>query len=137
MATTTTNVLTAKSIVPSLTVDDIHQSITFYQGLGFSVADRWEDQGALLGVMLQAGVLQIGLSQDDWKKGRDRVKGTGMRVHIETTQNIDELAATAKAAGVTLEKDPYDTPWKTRAFEVTDPSGFKLTISSEWPQETR
>jgi uncharacterized glyoxalase superfamily protein PhnB len=126
--------LRAKTIVPSFTVDDIQKSIDFYEGLGFRVADRWEDNGTLTGVMLEAGAFQIGLSQDDWKKGRDRQKGIGLRVHIETTQSIDELAARAKAAGVTLDKDAYDTPWKTRAFEVTDPSGFKLTISSEWKQ---
>jgi hypothetical protein len=27
--------------------------------------------------------------------------------------------------------EPHDTEWSTRAFEVTEPSGFKLTISSE------
>src|SRR5262245_49292307 len=121
MATTTANVLTAKSIVPSLTADDIQKSIEFYQRLGFTVADRWEEQGVLTGVMLQAGSLQIGLSQDDWQKGRGRLKGIGMRVHIETTRNVDEIATRAKAAGVRLDKEPYDTPWKTRAFEATDP----------------
>jgi uncharacterized glyoxalase superfamily protein PhnB len=55
----------------------------------------------------------------------------GTRVFIGTTQDIDDLAAQAKAAGVTLDNDPHDTPWGTRAFEVTEPSGFKLTISSE------
>jgi uncharacterized glyoxalase superfamily protein PhnB len=137
MATTTANVLTAKSIVPTLTADDIQKSVEFYQRLGFTVADRWEEQGVLTGVMLQAGSLQIGLSQDDWQKGRGRSKGIGMRVHIETSQNVDEIATRAKAAGVTLDKEPYDTPWKTRAFEATDPSGFKLTISTEWPESSQ
>jgi uncharacterized glyoxalase superfamily protein PhnB len=132
MATTTASVLTAKSIVPGLTVDDIHKSIAFYEGLGFAVADRWENEGVLVGVMMKAGDLQLGLSQDDWQKGRNRQKGVGMRVHIETTQNIDEIAARAKAAGLTLDKEPFDTPWKTRAFDVTDPTGFKLSISSAW-----
>jgi uncharacterized glyoxalase superfamily protein PhnB len=71
------------------------------------------------------------LSQDDWKKGRDRKKGIGMRVFMSTTQNVDEIAARAKRAGVTLKSEPHDTEWKNRAFEVTDPSGFLLTISSE------
>ena len=134
MPTTQTSALIAKSIAPSLTVDDLDKSIAFYEGLGFTISDRWEDNGTLLGVMIQAGSLQLGLNQDDWKKGRDRQKGIGMRLHIETTQNIDELAARAKAAGVTLDSEPHDTPWKTRMFEVTDPTGFKLTISSEWPE---
>jgi uncharacterized glyoxalase superfamily protein PhnB len=137
MATVTDSALIAKTMVPTLTVDDIQKSVAFYEGLGFAVAERWEDNGVLQGVMLKAGELQIGLSQDDWKKGRDRQKGIGMRVYIETTQNIDQLATRAKAAGVTLEKDPYDTPWKTRVFEVTDPTGFKLTIGSESPESAQ
>lgn len=131
MATVIDTALKAKSIVPSLTVNDIQQSIKFYEGLGFSVEERWEENGALQGVMLIAGDQRIGLSQDDWKKGRDRVKGTGMRVFIGTTQNVDEIAARAKAAGITLDAEPHDTEWQTRAFEVTDPTGFKLTLSTE------
>ena len=81
--------------------------------------------------MLKAGEAQIGLSQDDWKKGRNRQKGVGMRVFIGTAQNVDDLAARAKEAGLTLDAEPHNTPWGSRAFEVTEPSGFKLTISSE------
>jgi uncharacterized glyoxalase superfamily protein PhnB len=134
MATTIENVLNAKTLMTNFTADDIQKSIEFYQALGFAVADRWEENGTLTGVTLKAGNHQIGLSQDDWKKGRGRQKGVGMRMYVETTQNIDDVAARAKAAGVPLDTEPYDTPWKTRAFEVTDPSGFKLTISSEWPE---
>jgi uncharacterized glyoxalase superfamily protein PhnB len=129
---TTQDALQIKTIMPSLTVDDLQKSITFYEGLGFSVEERWEEKGTLLGVMLRAGQNHIGLSQDDWKKGRDRKKGVGVRVYIATTQKIDELATRAKAAGIKLDAEPHDTEMKTRQFEVTDPSGFLLTISSEW-----
>jgi uncharacterized glyoxalase superfamily protein PhnB len=54
-----------------------------------------------------------------------------MRVFIGTSQDIDGLAARAKSAGLALDQDPHDTPWGSRAFEVSDPSGFKLTISSD------
>jgi catechol 2,3-dioxygenase-like lactoylglutathione lyase family enzyme len=128
---TTQDVLQTTSIVPNFTVDDLQKSIAFYEGLGFSVEERWEENGALLGVMLRAGEHRIGLSQDDWKKGRDRKKGVGMRVFIGTSHNIDEIAARAKGAGIRLDREPHDTEWKSRAFEVTDPSGFLLTISSE------
>ena len=126
--------LIAKSILPGLSVDDLGKSITFYEALGFSVVQRWEQDGTLLGVMLQAGELQLGLNQDDWKKGRNRQKGIGTRLNIETTQSIDEIAARVKAAGFALDSEPSDTEWKTRQFELTDPSGFKLTVSSEWPR---
>ena len=122
--------LEAKALEPSLTVDDLQQSIRFYEGLGFEVAEKWEDKGVLLGVMLKAGEFRLGMSQDDWKKGRDRQKGVGMRVHITTAQSLERLAGNAKSAGITLDTEPHDTPWGSRAFDVTDPSGFKLTISS-------
>lgn len=128
---TTQEALQVSTILPSLTVDDLQKSITFYEALGFAVDERWEESGTLLGVMMRAGKTQIGLSQDDWKKGRDRKKGVGMRLYMTTTQNVDEIAKRAKSAGVTLTAEPHDTEWKSRAFEVTDPSGFLLTISSE------
>jgi uncharacterized glyoxalase superfamily protein PhnB len=131
MTTTIETALQAKTVTPSLTVNDLQQSIRFFEGLGFGVEQRWEQDGVLLGVMLLAGEARIGIGQDDWKKGRDRVKGAGLRLFIETTQNIDEIAARARAAGITLDLEPHDTPWGTRAFEVTEPSGFKLTISSQ------
>jgi uncharacterized glyoxalase superfamily protein PhnB len=131
MTTTTTSFLQATSLVPSLTVDDLQQGITFYEKLGFIVEERWEDDGVLRGVMLQAGEFRIGLTQDDWKKGRDRRKGVGMRIFIGTRQDVEALAARAKESGLTLETDVHDTSWGSRAFELTDPTGFKLTLSSE------
>ena len=120
------------AIVPTLTVDDLQKSIAFYEALGFAIDDRWEDKGTLLGVMLRAGSTQIGLNQDDWKKGRDRKKGIGVRLSIATTrENVDGMAKRAKNAGITLKSEPRDTEWKSRAFEVSDPSGFLLTIYSE------
>lgn len=129
--TTTVSTLNATSLAPGFTVNDLARSLTFYEGLGFAVEERWETDGKLRGVMLRAGNARLGLSQDDFAKGRDRVKGVGTRVWIETAQNIDDLATAAKAAGVPLDAEPADMPWGGRAFAVTDPDGFKLTISSE------
>lgn len=131
MATTTDTRLQAKTISPTLTVNNLQQSLDFFEGLGFGVEERWEEKGALLGVMLRAGEARIGLSQDDWKKGRNRQKGEGMRIYVGTKQNVDQLAADARKAGITLDREPHDTEWGTRAFEVTEPSGFRLTIASE------
>jgi predicted lactoylglutathione lyase len=131
MATATESTLQAKTIAANLTVDDLQQSLKFFEGLGFAVEDRWEEQGQLVGVMLRAGDARLGLMQDDWKKGRDRQKGVGMRLFIETKQDVDQIASRARAAGVKLDAEPHDTEWKTRAFEVTEPTGFKITVSSE------
>jgi uncharacterized glyoxalase superfamily protein PhnB len=128
----TQEVVQISAIVPTLTVDDLQKSITFYEALGFAIEERWEDKGTLLGVMLRAGRTQIGLNQDDWKKGRDRKKGMGVRLSISTTPgNVDEIAKRARTAGITLTSEPHDTEWQSRAFEVSDPSGFLLTIYSD------
>ena len=52
--------LQISAIVPNLTVDDVQKSVAFYEALGFTVDERWEENGQLLGVMLRAGQTQIG-----------------------------------------------------------------------------
>ena len=123
--------LHGRSVMPSLTVNNLQQSLDFFGGLGFEVEDRWEVDGKLLGVMLKGGEARLGLSQDDGKKGLNRVKGVGVRIYIEAADDIDQVAARAKASGIALTKEPHDTEWGTRAFEVTEPSGFLLTIGSQ------
>jgi hypothetical protein len=83
--------------------------------------------------MMRAGRIQIGLNQDDWKKGRDRTKGLGVRVSLAATVgSVDDIATRARNAGIPLKSEPHDMEWG-RAFEVRDPTGFLLTIFSEAP----
>ena len=130
MAESRNGSLHGRSVVPSLTVNNLQQSLDFFGGLGFDVEDRWEENGKLLGAMLKAGDARLGLSQDDGKKGTNRQKGVGMRIYIEANDDIDQVAARAKSSGIALTREPHDTDWGTRAFEVTEPSGFQLTIGS-------
>jgi uncharacterized glyoxalase superfamily protein PhnB len=130
MANTQHATLHATGVMPSLTVNKLQESLDFFAGLGFDVDEKWEENGVLTGAMLKAGEARLGLSQDDGKKGRDRAKGVGMRLYIEAKDNIDQVASRAKAAGLKLKTEPHDTEWGSRAFEVQEPSGFLLTISS-------
>src|SRR5688572_4686011 len=122
--------LRLRAFSPSYTVDDLQQSVAFYTGvLGFIVSDRWTDDGGKLrGVMLKAGVCELGLSQDDWAKGRDRKKGEGVRLWCETAQNIDSLAARIKAAGHDLTEGPQDEAWG-RTLSLDDPDGYHITFN--------
>ena len=70
------------------------------------------------------------ISQDDWQKGRDRIKGEGVRIYWYTDQDIDQMAAGIKKRGGTLASEPKDE-WGTRYFTLEDPSGFKITVSSD------
>jgi uncharacterized glyoxalase superfamily protein PhnB len=117
--------------VPSLTVNDVRSSMEWYERvLGFVPSDHWVENGKLLGVMLRAGLCEIGLSQDDWKKGRDRKKGQGVRLACRTDQDIDELAARIQAAGGKLTAAPKDDTWdrRVRSLSLDDPDGYHLTF---------
>lgn len=125
----TSETLRARGPMPSLTVNDLERSIRFYtEGLGFKVSEEMKEEGEVTGVMLEAGSAHVGLTQDDFSKGRDRVKGIGMRLYFETEQNLEALARQAKAAGVQLDHGPGPLPWGPVAITATDPDGFKVTI---------
>jgi uncharacterized glyoxalase superfamily protein PhnB len=124
--------LRLRSASPSFTVNDIHKSLAFYRDvLGFTEKERWERDGALHGVELVAGRVSLWLGQDDWKKGRDRVKGQGFRIYCDTSQDVDTLARQIQERGATLAEEPKAQPWGGRDFAVVDPDGFKITIASE------
>jgi hypothetical protein len=50
--------------------------------------------------MLKAGTAMIGLGQDDFAKGKDRQKGIGLRVWLNTSQDIAVLADRVTGAGL-------------------------------------
>lgn len=125
--------LRIRAIAPGITADDLAKSVRFYTDvLGFLVSERWTDaSGALRGVMLKAGACEIGVSQDDWQKGRNRKKAVGMRLWCETAQDIDELGRRIEAAGGTLSEPPTTEAWGARSLSVKDPDGVHLTIFRE------
>ena len=123
--------LRLRSAGPSFTVDNLDKSVAFYRDvLGFTQRDKWEEDGALKGVEVVAGSVAFWLGQDDWKKGRGRVKGEGFRISCVTAQDIDLLAARVRSTGTALAEEPKDQPWGGRYFAVRDPDGFLVTISS-------
>src|SRR5438445_12127877 len=98
--------LRVRAFEPTFTVNDIERSVHFYTDiLGFIVIEQMTDRAVLQGVILQAGVSKLNLSQDDWAKGRDRKKGDGMRLWCRTTQDIDALANRITAAGGQLDAE--------------------------------
>jgi uncharacterized glyoxalase superfamily protein PhnB len=115
---------------PIFTVTDLERSIRFYSDvLGFVVSDRYHgSDGALQGVMLKAGVCELGLSQDDWAKGRDRQRGVAVRIWCTTAQDIDALAQRIKARNYSLKQEPRDESFGGRSLTLDDPDGFHLSI---------
>jgi uncharacterized glyoxalase superfamily protein PhnB len=123
--------LRLRSVIPSLTVNDIAASLAWYRDvLGFIVTQEMQDDGKLMGAMLKAGAVELLLAQDDFAKGRDRQKGVGLRLFGVTGQDIDQLAEAITSRGGVLAQPPKDQPWGTRDFAIIDPDGFKISISA-------
>jgi lactoylglutathione lyase len=128
----TPETLRIRAVAPGLTVDDIQKSLSWYRDvLGFIVNERWDHEGKLAGIEMIAGSVIFMLSQDDWKKGRDRAKGEGVRIYCTTAQDVDVLARRIKAHGGTLTQEPRDQPWGMRDFALVDPDGYKITIGAD------
>ena len=110
------------------TANDAAASIKWYcDVLGFSLKERWEKDGTFLGGSVVHGQVAINIGQDDWKLGRDRKKGQGVRLFISTADDIDTYAKAITSRGGTLEHAPKDE-WGFRAFSVSDPDGYKITF---------
>ena len=124
--------LRLRAFEPTFTVNDIERSVRFYtEVLGFIVIEQMSDGAALQGVLLKAGTCKLGLSQDDWAKGRDRKKGEGVRIWCDTVQDIDALAVRIRSAGGVLADEPKNQPDGEKSISVTDPDGFHLTMYRE------
>jgi len=116
------------SVAPGFTANDAAASVTWYcDVLGFTVKERWEHDGQFHGAQIASGAVTINIGQDDWKLGRDRLKGQGTRQYIMTGSGIDQYASAIKARGGRLDHEPQDG-WGMRTFSITDPDGFKLTF---------
>jgi catechol 2,3-dioxygenase-like lactoylglutathione lyase family enzyme len=117
-----------QSMAAGITANDAAASIKWYcDVLGFSLKERWENEGTFLGGSVVNGGVTFNIGQDDWKLGRDRKKGQGVRFFMTTADDIDAYAKGITSQGQTLEHEPKDE-WGFRAFSVADPDGYKLTF---------
>lgn len=113
----------------SLTVADLNRSVAWYRDvLGFTAGEKWEENGTVHGQQMKAGSVDLMLNQDDFKKGRDRPKGEGVRVWWSTAQSLYGLAAMIRTRGGKLDYGPSETPWGDHAFGLTDPDGYRITV---------
>src|SRR6266566_1535068 len=124
--------LRLRSMAASFTVSDLDRSVAWYRDvLGFVVGERWEEEGMVRGIQMNAGSCDIMLGQDDFAKGRDRRTGDRFRLWVATVQDIITLAGRVKPKGWTLDREPSETPWGDWAFALTDPDEFKFTVIQE------
>lgn len=127
--------MSATRVVPIYTCEDIDRTVAWYRDVfGAEIGETFEDAGKMVGAEVMYGEARIWLGQDDFRKGRNRQKGVGFRIILETEDDLDQLAEGIQARGGQLLTGPEDQPWGVRLFAVADPDGFNITVSTRAQQ---
>lgn len=128
--------MSATRVVPIYTCEDVADTVAWYRDvLGAQIGKTFEEEGKLVGAEVLYGAARIWLGQDDFQKGKDRQKGVGFRIILETEEDIDQLAAGIEERGGVLLMGPEDQPWGARIFALADPDGFNISVSTPVQQE--
>lgn len=130
---TTAPVIPATQLSISLTYRNVEDAIRWFsEVLGFSVFQKFEDEGKVRGAIVTSGNARFVLNQDDGKLGWDRVKGQGLLITINVADlaAVDAAAERVRASGIILIDEPADRPWGMRMFQFRDNDGFKFSISA-------
>ncbi|HTX20011.1 MAG TPA: VOC family protein [Bacteroidota bacterium] len=120
----------ATALTLSLTVKELQKSLAWYTDvIGFEIDRKIERDGVLRGVALKSGDIRLTINQDDGAKGWERIKGLGFSIRITTDTDIDAFAARIKQQGGKLDLEPTDMSWGVRLIRLTDPDGYKISVS--------
>src|SRR5262249_61749965 len=98
---------------------DMRASVVWYQSIGFTLADQYEDDGDLIFARVAYGACEHALSPGN--------VGTvqNMSVWLLTTQ-VDDLYAALKPRRIAFAEDLYAPFYGGRQFSICDDNGVVL-----------
>ncbi len=97
---------------------DLERSIDFYETLGFTVDERYEQEGWLLWCRLRSGEaeLMLALASDPV---HDHAQGVLFYLYVDDLDALDSL-------GPVFE---HEAPRPAREMRVTDPDGYVVVVA--------
>jgi PhnB protein len=125
-----------KSIIPTLAVEDIDESVRFYaEVLGFEIRFTLPGEaGKLIHASVQRGDSNLMFARLDPSNAHDQGplgKGVTLYATVSDDEDIDIYFQRVKNAGATVVQEPTDQFWGHRDWGITDPDGYLLFISKE------
>ena len=114
------------SLAPQFLVDDLARSITYYEKLGFTFGEPWQNFyaiGRLDGLELH---LKEAPKNDDERRHRRANEHLDAAAGVE---GIEAFYAQCIASGATIIKPLAETPWGTKDFYVEDPDGYVVSFA--------
>jgi PhnB protein len=123
-----------KSIIPSLSVASIEDSVRFYaEVLGFDVAFTMPGpDGTLVHASVQRGDSALMFGRRDENNPHDQEplgRGVILYATVADTEDIDAYFQRVKEAGAQVIQEPTDQFWGHRDWAIADPDGYHLYIS--------
>jgi len=114
-----------------LLVDNIEQSVAFYQKLGFSVTEERPQIATV--VNLDKFWIELlhksKVVSAEYKADIDQQKGAGIYLQVNVS-DIDAFYEAVVKKGVKPSSKPENFPWNQREFIVVDPDGYKVAFFS-------
>ena len=113
-----------QQVVPMLHVSDLPATVNFYESLGFSTAETYDDDGKLTFAIMQFGTSLVMLNS-----GGSAATGGRRDADLYIYTNVDALYPVLKDR-VEIVVDLNDTFYGNREFTIRDNNGFWLTFGS-------
>jgi len=109
--------------IPIFPARDLNEARAFYERLGFRTFGWWPDEFGGYAILKRGDLIMHFSALQDISSERNRSQ-CYWRI-----PEVDAFYAECLAAGGTTRVDPVDdTPWGTREFSMTDPTGNLIRI---------
>lgn len=126
MTTMATAAASVKKAMPMFFVPDMRATVRWYQSMGFTLDDAYEDEGELLFARLSLGAGELTLSPGPAPGPRE------VRFWL-LTDRVEELYRAMLARGAEFDEELYDPFYGGRQFSIRDLNGLALVFwQPEW-----
>jgi catechol 2,3-dioxygenase-like lactoylglutathione lyase family enzyme len=124
--------MTVHELRVALTADDYDRALAFYRdGLGLSLRETWEEEGAR-GALFDAGRATLEVLSVEHAAMVDRIEvGEPVGARVRLAFEVDDSVKAAEklvVAGAELVGGPVVTPWAHRNVRLRDRDGMQLTL---------
>lgn len=132
---------TPQVVTPYICCKDAARALEFYaRAFGAREIVRYTGKGGEIGhaeIEIEGGTIYV---SDEWPEGGvfspQKYGGTPVSLHL-LVANVDALAASAVAAGGTMERAPKEEPYGQRAGVVRDPFGHRWFLATAVEEVSR
>lgn len=120
----------SKKVVPMIHVPDVRATVDWYEGMGFTVINTYDDGGEGLSfAILSFGNSEVMFSSGGQPSARDR-REVDLYVYSD---NVDDLYARIKDR-LDVVEGPHDTFYGMREVIVRDLNRFWVTFAQAMPR---